>query len=236
MHIMLGNIRVDIVYKNIKHVHLSVYPPIGKVRISAPKRMKPDTIRVFAISKLGWIKRQQAILRKQERETPREYLDRESHYYLGRRYLMKLIDHQTGAGVYIKTETIEVHVRGESSSEKAQNALQNWYRERIRQIGGELIEKWQPIIGVKVSEFKIKVMKTKWGTCNPSDRRIWLNLELAKKPMDCIEYIVVHEMTHILARKHDDAFIKYMNKFLPKWKSYREDLNRSPLRHENWTY
>jgi predicted metal-dependent hydrolase len=236
MQIMLGNIPVAVVYKNIKHVHLSVYPPVGKVRISAPKRMKPDTLRVFAISKLGWIKRQQAILRKQERETPREYLNRESHYYLGRRYLMKLVDHQTGAGVFIKNETIEVHVRGESTPEKAQNALQNWYRDQIRQIGGEFIAKWQPIIGVKVSEFKIKVMKTKWGTCNPSDRRIWLNLELAKKPLECIEYIVVHEMTHILARKHDDAFIKHLNKFLPKWKSYREDLNRSPLRHENWTY
>ena len=234
--ISIANIAIDVVHKSIKNVHLSVYPPSGKVRISAPLHMNLETIRVFAISKLGWIKRQQAVLRKQERETPREYLNRESHYYLGRRYLMKLVDHQSSAGVFIKPEIIEVRQRGASSPEKARNALQNWYREEIRRIGGEFIAKWEPIIGVNVHEIKIKVMKTKWGTCNPSDKRIWLNLELAKKPVECIEYIVVHEMNHILERKHDDNFIWLMNKHLPKWKSYREELNTSPLRHENWTY
>lgn len=234
--ITIANIAIDVVHKNIKNVHLSVYPPSGKVRISAPVHMNLETIRVFVISKLSWIKRQQATLNKQERETPREYLERESHYYLGRRYLMKLIDHQQAAGVFIKHDNIEVHQRGESAQSKAKNALQIWYREEIRRIGGELIKKWEPKIGVEVSEYGIKLMKTKWGTCNAAERRIWLNLELAKKPVECIEYIVVHEMVHILERKHDDNFIRLMNKHLPKWKFYREELNRSPLRHENWTY
>jgi predicted metal-dependent hydrolase len=233
---MLGKIPVDVVHKKIKNVHLSVYPPHGKVRISAPERMDIDTIRVFAISKLGWIKKQQAALKKQDRESPREYLERESHYYLGRRYLMRLVDHQPAAGVFIKHDNIEVYQRGESAPSKARNALQIWYREEIRRIGGELIKKWEPKLGVEVAEYGIKAMKTKWGTCNPVARRIWLNLELAKKPMECIEYIVVHEMVHILQRKHDDDFIRLMDKHLPKWKSYREELNTSPLRHENWTY
>lgn len=234
--ITIANITIDIVHKNIKNVHLSVYPPSGKVRISAPLHMNLETIRVFAISKLGWIKRQQATLNKQERETPREYLNRESHYYLGRRYLMKLIDHQQAAGVFIKHDNIEIRQRGDSAASKAKNALQIWYREEIRRIGGDLIKKWEPKIGVEVSEYGIKLMKTKWGTCNSAEKRIWLNLELAKKPVECIEYIVVHEMVHILERKHDDIFIRLMNKYLPKWKFYREELNRSPLRHENWTY
>jgi predicted metal-dependent hydrolase len=234
--ITIVNIPIDVFHKNIKNVHLSVYPPSGKVRISAPVHMNPETIRIFAISKLGWIKRQQATLNKQERETPREYLDRESHYYLGRRYLMKLVDHKQAAGVFIKHDTIEVHQRGGSAPSKAKNALQIWYREEIRRIGGEFIKKWEPKIGVEVSEYGIKLMKTKWGTCNSAERRIWLNLELAKKPVECIEYIVVHEMVHIVERKHDDNFIRLMNKHLPKWKFYREELNRSPLRHENWTY
>lgn len=234
--LMLGTIPVDVVHKKIKNVHLSVYPPYGKVRISAPEKMNIDTIRVFAVSKLGWIKKQQATLKKQERETPREYLERESHYYLGRRYLMRLIEHQQAGGVFVKHDNIEVHQRGESAPSKARNVLQNWYRDEIRRIGGELIEKWEPKIGVAVAEYGIKAMKTKWGTCNPVARRIWLNLELAKKPIECIEYIVVHEMVHILVRKHDDDFIRLMDRHLPKWKFHREELNRSPLRHENWTY
>jgi len=236
MRFMLGKIPVDVTRKSIKHVHLSVYPPNGKVRISAPSHMKPETIRVFAISKLGWIKKQQAILKKQERETPREYLNQESHYYLGRRFLMKLVDHQQSAGILIKHGKIVVNQRGESAPEKARNVLQIWYRDEIRRIGGELIKKWEPKIDVKVSDFGIKLMKTKWGTCNPTEKRIWLNLELAKKPIECIEYIVVHEIVHILERKHNDNFVRLMNKHLPKWKFHREELNRSPLRHENWLY
>jgi predicted metal-dependent hydrolase len=234
--ITIAKILIDVVYKKIKHVHLSVYPPSGKVRISAPEHMSLETIRVFAISKLGWIRKQQATLKNQDRETPREYLDRESHYYLGRRYLMKLVDHKQSAGIFIKHDNIEVHQRGESAPSRAKNALQIWYREEIRSIGGEFIKKWEPKIGVHVSEYGIKQMKTKWGTCNSAEKRIWLNLELVKKPVECIEYIVVHEMVHILNRKHDADFIRLMNKHMPKWKFLREELNRSPLKHENWVY
>jgi predicted metal-dependent hydrolase len=233
---MLGDIPIDVTHKRIKNVHLSVYPPAGKVRISAPLHMNLDTIRVFAITKLGWIKRQQAALKKQDRETPREYLNRESHYYLGRRYLLTLVENRPVSAVVIKHTTLEIHQYGLSSPEKARNVLLAWYRSQLRELCTELIAKWEPRLGVKVTEFGIKVMKTKWGTCNPDDRRIWLNLELIKKPVECIEYIVVHELVHLLERKHGDAFVKLMTLHMPKWKSVREELNRSQLKNENWDY
>lgn len=234
--LMLGDIPVDVVHKDIKHLHLSVYPPTGKVRISAPQRMKLDTIRVFAISKMGWIRKQKSRLLKQNREAPREYLNRESHYYLGRRYLLRLIERRPISAVIIKHDTIEIHHRGSSSPEKARNVLESWYRSRLRELSSEYISKWEPLLNVKVNDLGIKKMKTKWGTCNREAGRIWLNLELAKKPVECMEYIIVHEMVHFLERKHNDVFVSYMNKHLPKWKYFREELNRSPLRHENWSY
>jgi hypothetical protein len=234
--IEFGEIVADVLRKDIKNVHLSVYPPSGKVRISAPSRMNLDTIRVFAISKIGWIKKQQAILRRQERESPREYLDRESHYYLGKRYLLRLVENRPCSAVLIKHNVLEIHQYGPSTPDKTRNALQNWYRSRIRELGSKFIAEWEPRLGVKVRELKIKLMKTKWGTCNPDAKRIWLNLELAKKPIECIEYIVVHEMVHILERKHNDYFVRQMDMHLPKWQFLREELNRSPLRHENWSY
>jgi hypothetical protein len=198
--------------------------------------MDTDTIRVFAVSKLGWIKKQQAKLREQEREAPREYLNRESHYYLGKRYLLKVIEHKSYPKVILKHDTIELYVRENTNRRKNKTVLENWYRKRLKEIVPEYIEKWNKLMKVKVEEFAIKRMKTRWGTCNEKAKRIWLNLELAKKPLHCIEYIIVHEMVHFLERKHNEVFIAYMDKFLPKWRFYKEELNRTPLRHENWSY
>ena len=180
----LGEIKAEVVQKDIKNIHLSVYPPNGRVKIAAPFRMDLETIRIFAISKLGWIKRQQTKLRSQEREAPREFISRESHYYLGKRYLLKVI-HGDKPSVTIKHNKLILQVKPTTSMEQRQVIMQEWYREQLKALVPNYIAKWEKIMDVRVSEFGIKKMKTKWGTCNPEVKRIWINLELAKKPLEC---------------------------------------------------
>lgn len=232
----LGIITVDVVQKNIKNLHLSVYPPKGRVTIAAPLRMDLDTIRIFAISKLGWIKKQQTKLRNQKRESPREFVTRESHYYLDKRYLLKVIEIDSKPSVTIKHDKLILQVRPGATAEQKKIILQEWYRERLKELVPRYIDKWERKMQVKVSEFGIKKMKTKWGTCNRDAKRIWINLELAKKPLQCLEYIIVHEMVHLLERNHNDRFIAYMNKLMPRWRVYKEELNRLPVSHEDWEY
>lgn len=234
--IQLGDIAIEVEQKDIKNVHLSVYPPVGRVRIAAPLRMDLDTIRLFAISKLSWIKKQQTRFRNQEREAPREFLTRESHYYLGKRYLLKVVTSDTTPTVVLKHSTIELHIRPDSTQEQKQVLLQQWYRGQLKKIIPDIISKWEEIMQVQVVEFGIKKMKTKWGTCNQAAKRIWVNLELAKKPLECIEYLVVHEMVHLLERSHNSRFIAYMDKFIPQWRHRREELNRLPVSHTDWKY
>jgi predicted metal-dependent hydrolase len=232
----LGAITVDVVQKNIKNVHLSVYPPTGRVRIAAPIKMNLDTIRIYAISKLSWIKKQQNRFKGQERETPRDYISRESHYYNGKRYLLKVIERNELPGVAIKAGRIELHVRPQAKRNKRQQVLEQWYRAMLKDDIEQYISEWEPKLKVKVADFGIKKMKTKWGSCNREGKRIWLNLELAKKPPQCVEYIVVHEMVHLLERKHNSRFISLMDKFMPQWRSYKEELNRLPVSHREWKY
>ena len=234
--IELGNIKIDVELKNIKNIHLSVYPPNGKVKISAPVRMDLDTIRVFTISKLKWIKKQQEAFKNQERETPREYLTKESHYFKGKRYLLKVIERNAKPKVILKHSEIELYIRPNSTIEKRKQILDEWYRAELKKIVPKMMEKWEKKIGVKSNEFGIKKMKTKWGTCNTKAKRIWLNLEIAKKPFECLEYIIVHELVHLLERSHNEKFVKYMNEFMPKWRFYREELNRLPFSHVDWNY
>ena len=232
----LGNITVDVVQKNIKNMHLSVYPPTGRVRISAPSRMDLDTIRVFVISKLSWIKKQQTRLRNQEREAQREFINRESHYFNGKRYLLKVTERDAAPKVILKHSAIELFVRPETDAVKRKSILDEWYRRKLKETVPSLIEKWEKKINVQVNEFGIKKMKTKWGTCNRKAKRLWLNLELAKKPAECLEYIVVHEMVHLLERNHNDRFIALMTDFMPKWRFYKDELNRLPVSHVDWHY
>lgn len=234
--ITLGDLTVDVGQKDIKNVHLSVYPPSGRVRISAPLRMDMDTIRVFAISKLSWIKKQQNKFRNQAREAPREYITRESHYSLGKRYLLRVIEHDAPPSVIIKHDTIEIYVRINTGPKKRQEILDEWYRQNLKEIIPGIISQYEKIMKVTVNEFGIKKMRTRWGTCSRVPKRIWLNLELAKKPREHIEYIVAHEMTHLLERRHNERFVTFMDQFLTKWRFYKEGLNRIPLRHENWSY
>ena len=235
-NIQLGNIKIEVEQKDIKNIHLSVYPPNGVVRISAPNRMDLDTIRVFALNKLKWIKNQQEIFKNQARETPREYLTKESHHFLGKRYLLEVIEQNSPPQVILKHSTIELHIRPGTSEEKREELMTEWYREELKKLTPKLIAKWEKVIGVQSNEFGIKKMKTKWGTCNIASKRIWLNLELAKKPLECIEFIVVHELVHLLERTHNEIFVGYMNQFMPKWRFYREELNKLPFRHIDWKY
>ena len=232
----LGNITVDVELKDIKNIHLSVYPPAGKIRIAAPLRFDLETIRMYAISKLSWIRKQQEKILSQQREAQREYTSRESHYYLGKRYLLKVVKTETRRQVEIKHNNIVLHIHTDTTAEQKQTILQEWYREQLKEIVPKYIAKWEEAMQVKVSEFGIKKMKTKWGTCNREARRIWINLELAKKPLECLEYIVVHEMVHLLERNHNNNFVAYMDKYLPQWRHLKEELNHLPVSHVDWKY
>lgn len=232
----LGEITAEVIQKDIKNIHLSVYPPKGRVKISAPFRMDLETIRIFAISKLSWIKKQQTKLQNQEREAPRAYISRESHYYLGKRYLLKVVEGDSKPSVVIRHDTLMLQLKPATSTEQRQILIQEWYREQLKALVPKYIAKWEKIMGVEVAEFGIKKMRTKWGTCNPEAKRIWINLELAKKPLECLEYIVVHEMVHLLERSHNARFVAYMNQFLPQWSSLKEELNRLPVSHQDWEY
>jgi predicted metal-dependent hydrolase len=234
--IQLGEISVEVVKKDIKNVHLSVYPPAGKVRVSAPLRMDLDTIRVFAISKLGWIKQQQKKMREQEREPPREYLDRESHYVWGKRYLLMVIEKDAAPQVELRHGHIVLQTRPATGEEKKQDILEEWHRSQLKAAAPQVIAKWEPLMGVKVERFFVQRMKTKWGSCSPGAGSIRLNTDLAKKPRECLEYIVVHEMAHLLEATHNSRFLALMDRFLPQWRGYRDALNRLPVRHESWGY
>ncbi len=233
----LGDIAVEVVLKDIKNVHLSVYPPSGRVRISAPSRMSLDTIRVFAISKLAWIKQQQEKFRGQERETPREYLNRESHYVWGKRYLLKSIEcDESPASVELKHSTMVLRLRPGTDETKKQALVEEWYREQLKKAVPPLIARWEPIMGVNVDRFFVQRMKTRWGSCNARTHCIRLNTDLAKKPRECLEYIVVHEMAHLLEPTHNARFVDLMDRLMPQWRFYRDKLNRLPVRHEEWGY
>jgi len=234
--IKLGNIAIEVEQKDIQNIHLSVYPPNGLVRIAAPNRMDLDTIRVFAISKLSWIKQQQAAFKNQERETPREFLTRESHYFLGKRYLLKVTEINEKPKVILQFNEIELYVRPNTSTEKRKAILEEWYRAELKKRVPDLIKKWENKIGVQANSFGIKKMKTKWGSCNTEAKRIWLNLELARKPLICLEYIIAHELIHLIERSHNQRFVSLMDEFMPLWRSHRELLNALPFSHVDWKY
>jgi predicted metal-dependent hydrolase len=232
----LGDIAVDVVFKDIRHVHLTVHPPAGRVRISAPRRMGLDPIHAFAISKLDWIKKQQTKLRSQERETPREYLDRESHYVWGKRHLLRVTECDGAPSIELKHDQMLLRLRPGADYKKAQAVVEEWYREQIREAVPLLIAKWEPVMGVKVARFFVRQMKTRWGSCNPRACSIRLNTELAKKPPQLLEYIVVHEMAHLIVRHHNGRFKSIMDQHLPHWRLHRRELNSVPLAHETWRY
>lgn len=235
--LQVGNIGALVVRKPIKNLHLSVLPPMGKVRVSAPLSMKDDAIRALLATRLGWIKRQQEKFRVQERQAPRDYVSGESHYYWGKRYRLDVLYEDKPSGVSVKgKERLVLSVRPNSDRNKREQTMMDWYRWQLRQVAAGLIEQWQKIVGVPLKEWGIKRMKTRWGTCNQKAGRIWLNLELAKKPEYCLEFIIVHELTHLLERSHNVRFKAHLDRLMPRWRQFKEELNGSILSYEKWNY
>lgn len=233
---LLGGITIEILRKDIRNVHLSVHPPAGRVRIVAPRHSSDEAIRAFAISKLGWIRRQQARLQEQERETPREFLDRESHYVWGRRLLLRVIEVDGAPGVELSPRRLTLRVRPRTPASKRGQVLDEWYRGQIRLALPPLLARWAHVMGVGVPRVFVQRMKTKWGSCNPRLATIRLNTELARKPPECLEYLVVHELAHLREPTHNHRFLTLMDRFLPAWQAVRQTLNRLPVRHADWEY
>ena len=233
----IANIEIEIIRKDIKNMHLAVYPPHGRIRLAAPKNTDSEVIRLFAISKLSWIKKHVKNFKEQARETPRDYVSGESHYFQGKRYLLQVIEQSAWTKIEIKgTKTIQLYLKSGTTKEQRAKMMKEWYRKHLKEQLPELIEKWESITGAKADKWGVKQMKTKWGSCNTDDKRIWINLELAKKPLICLEYIVLHELVHLLERNHNDKFVAHMNTFMPKWRLHRDELNSLPVVHNDWGY
>lgn len=232
--IQLGDIAIDLKRKDVKHVHLSVHPPSGRVSLVAPTATRAEVARAYAVSKLGWIKDQQAKLRGQARETPRAFVERESHYIWGRRYLLSVVEKDERPSVLLGHRRIKLTVRPGSTSRKREAAMQEWQRSLLHEVVPELIRKWESRLGVKVNGYFLQRMKTKWGSCNHRARNIRLNSELVKKPKDLLEYVVVHELLHLIEPTHSDKFLALLNKHYPAWREARAELNELPLGAEVW--
>ncbi|PPQ34941.1 hypothetical protein SAMN06265338_1338 [Rhodoblastus acidophilus] len=232
----IAGIKVVVTFKDIKNVHLSVNPPHGAVRISAPARTSPETIRLFAISKLAWIKQRRKKFQEQEREPPRDYVERESHYVWGKRHLLKIEQADGAPRVEFRNRRLVLSVRADADAAARQEAFDAFYRQQLRMKVGALIAKWEPVLGVKVKRVLVQRMKTKWGSCASASRNIRLNSDLAKKPPECLEYVVLHEMAHLLEPTHNARFIGLMDAYMHDWRVQRGRLNRLPVRHEDWDH
>jgi predicted metal-dependent hydrolase len=235
--ITVNDITVEVVRKAIKNLHLGVYPPHGRVRVAAPLAVSDEAVRLAVIGKLAWIKRQRAKFEAQARQSRREMVAGESHYFLGQRYRLRVIEHPGAGKVVLQNKSfMDLYIRPGTSAEQREQVLQRWHRRQLKALIPSLLEKWQMVLDVQVADWGIKKMKTKWGACTIKARRIWINLELAKKPVQCLEYIIVHELVHLLERHHSDRFRKLMDEFMPQWRLHREELNQAPLGYENWDY
>ena len=233
----VSSIRVEVVRKSIKNLHLSVHPPDGRVRVSAPQHVDDEAVRLAVVSKLPWIRRHQKTFADQPRQSQREMISGESHYFLGRRYRLNVMERNGPNRITLDGPSeLTMQVRPNTDRDKREQLLNDWYRRRMKELVPDLIAKWQPIVGVQVADWGIKKMKTRWGSCNARDHRVWLNLELAKKPPHCLEYVLVHELVHLLESRHNDRFKTLMDQFMPKWRLYRDELNQAPLAHEEWVY
>jgi predicted metal-dependent hydrolase len=233
-YLTVAGLGIDVVYKDIKNLHISVYPPVGRVRVAAPDTTDEDTIRLAIVQRLPWIKRQREQLQKADRQTKREMQSGETHYVWGQRYRLDVSRTSGSFHVETKGQTLWVVTPADVDSKSKLAALDRWYRREIKAALPALLAKWQPIVGVEADKIVVRRMKTKWGTCVPHSRTIWLNPELAKKNPRCLEYIVVHELTHLHERSHGPRFVEMMDQFLPDWRGRRDELNGAPLADEEW--
>ena len=232
----IRGIAVEVIRKDIKHLHVSVHPPEGRVRVAAPLRLDEDAVRLAVISRLAWIRRKRKEFQRQDRQLQREFVSGESHYFEGRRYRLDVVVSGDRSGIRLRNSGwIEMRVRPGTSRDAREAMLYRWYRTRLRERIPEIITKWEPKVGVRVADWRIRRMKTRWGTCNPEAGRIWINSELAKKPVACLEYVVVHEMAHLIERNHDERFRSILDRAMPQWRQRLDALNREPLADEVWT-
>lgn len=232
--IRIGDITVQVTRKAIKHVHLSVHPPSGRVTLTAPIATRLDVARAYAISRLGWIRQQQERLKNQARETPRRFIERESHYLWGRRHLMTVVDRDAKPSVSLDHKRIALTVRPGSSAAKRAEVIHQWHKSLLHAVVPAMIRKWEAKLKVKVADYFLQRMKTRWGSCNARAGHIRLNTELVKKPKDLLEYVIVHEMVHLLEPTHSDRFIGLLQKHYPTWREARAELNELPLGADNW--
>lgn len=222
----ISDLSIDVEKKDIKNMHLSVYPPTGRIRISAPIGLNDEAIRLFAIGKISWIKKHQKSFLNQQRESPREYITGESHFFDGKRYLLKVIERNAKHEIKIKNKKyIELYVKPNTSTTGKQKVFEEFYRKHLKQVIPEIISTWETKLKVNLYECVVLKMRTKWGSCNEEKKKIMLNLELAKKPRHCLEYIIVHELIHLHERHHNDNFIALLDKHMPNWKTYKRELN-----------
>lgn len=233
----MSGVPVQVVRKDIKNLHLGVYPPSGRVRVAAPHRLSDEAIRLAVVSRLGWIRRQQVRFEQQCRQSDRDFVTGETEYFQGRRYRLDAEERDSRSSVEIKNRTtVRLLTPSGTSREERKTVFNRWYRDRLREQLPGLLAKWEPKVGVKVADVRIRRMKTRWGSCNAVARRIWLNLELAKKSVGCLEYILVHEMVHLVERHHNERFRELMDRVMPSWRIRRDELNRAPLAHQEWNY
>ncbi|QXT64203.1 M48 family metallopeptidase [Tessaracoccus palaemonis] len=232
-YLTVAGVGVDVIYKDIKNMHISVYPPVGRVRVAAPHRLDEDAIRLAIVQRLPWIKKQREQLQNADRQTEREMISGETHYVWGSRYQLD-VSHAGRVAIEPKGNTLWLSAPAGTDADKRRRILDNWYRRELKAAIPALLEKWQPIVGAEVDSVVVRHMKTKWGTCQTASRAIWLNPELAKKRPRCLEYIVVHELVHLIERTHNDRFIALMDKHVPDWRARRDELNGAPLASEEW--
>ena len=232
--ITIGEMAIEVLRKEIKHVHLSVHPPDGRVTLSAPAGTRPEAMRAFAVTKLGWIREQQRRLADQARETDRQFIERESHYLWGRRYLMTVEYRQAKPSVRLDHRRITLTVRPGSDAVRRAAVVHDWHKRLLHQAVPKLIEKWAERLQVTVRGYFLQRMKTRWGSCNPRAGHIRLNTELVRKPRDLLEYVLVHELLHLIEPTHNDRFVRLLDEHYPAWRTARAELNELPLAAEKW--
>lgn len=232
--IQIGPLKIELTKKDVKHVHLSVHPPEGRVTLVAPRATRTEVARAYAISKLGWIRAQQEKMRGQARETPRAFVERESHYLWGRRHLLAVRHADAPPSVKLDHKRITLTVRPGATRAKRAEVLHEWHKRQLHAVVPDLIAKWDLRLGVKVAAYFLQRMKTKWGGCNPRARHIRLNTELVKKPKDLLEYVIVHEMAHLREPNHSERFVALLDEHYRGWREARAELNELPLGAERW--
>ena len=235
-HLTVGGIDVEVVRKPIKNLHLGVYPPHGRVRVAAPLTVNDDAVRLAVITRLGWIRQQQAKFAAQARQSARSYVSGETYFHLGAAYRLRVLRREGAPKVRIAGDRLELTVPSASDRDYRERVVQRWQRSELREEAEPLVTSWSATMAISPPAFGIKRMRTKWGSCNAAAKRIWLNLELVKKPPACIDYLICHEVAHLIEPSHGERFIALMDRHLPRWRVIRAELNREPLGHEEWDH